>query len=181
MSCNRVFSGEFGRRGLEELDGILYQLDHNQLIKVRNLIDDYTKEKVKKVSKIQLMDIPAYCLRAGDIIFDLQKKTLSKVQYVSHYDARWDDNKPNTIMISYGEDYDCDNVEIHSTVTIAIDLEKYVDLKCTNLELSEIDTMYSRRNELYTFISDIISDENQKKLVKNQLDIYFGKYPIGEK
>lgn len=179
MNCNhRLFSGEFGRQGLEELDGILYQLDRDRLLQVRNLIDDYTAKKVKKVSRIQLVEIPAHCLRAGDIIFDLHKKNLSKIQYVSHYDSTWSKAAPNTVCISYGEDYDCDNLDIHGTAIIAIDLDKYVDLHCMNPELDEINTMNSRRNELYEFMENLAVDDKQYQEMKIQLDSYFGNYPI---
>lgn len=120
-----VFDTSNRWNGLEELDNILEFANIDTKLKVRNIIDNYVDDKLKKLSRTQLIDIPAHCLVQGDIIFDLQRKYIQRVEYVSPYDATSNNGRHNTIMICYGENYDCDNVAYYSTVTILVDISDY--------------------------------------------------------
>jgi hypothetical protein len=137
-----IFSNHFGCiNGLEEFDILLCQLPRETKLKVRNMIQDHILKKIKEVSRTQFIDIPASCLKRGDIILDLKQKYIQRVHYVSHYDATHrlaDGINDNTIMICYGDNYDCDNVGIESTVTILIDTADYIERKCMNDEVDEI-------------------------------------------
>lgn len=134
--ANEIFGDHFsGIRDLAELDTLLCSVPRETKLKIRNMIKDHVKNKIKEVSRTQFIDIPANCLKSGDIILDLKKKYIQRIHYVSHYDSTMthaDGIKDNTIMISYGDNYDCDNVSINSTVTILVDTADYVDRKCMN-------------------------------------------------
>ncbi len=138
---DEIFSNQFGGiRGLEEFDILLYQLPRETKLKVRNMIQEHVLKKIKEVSRTQFIDIPASCLKRGDIILDLKQKYIQRVHYVSHYDATAtyaNGIKDNTIMICYGDNYDCDNVDIESIVIILIDTADYIERKCMNDEAND--------------------------------------------
>lgn len=130
---DKIFSNQFGGiKELSEFDNLLCSVPRETKLKIRQMIQDHVKNQIKKVSRTQFIDIPANCLKSGDIIFDLKNKYIQRIQYVSSYDATYSGKFDNTICICYGEDYDCDNVGIDSTVTILIDTADYVDRKCMN-------------------------------------------------
>jgi hypothetical protein len=133
-----MFSNYFGGiKDLAEFDILLYSVPRETKLKIRNMIQEHVKSKIKEVSRTQFIDIPATCLKRGDIILDLQKKHIQRVEYVSHYDATYSGKSNNTICISYGENYDCDNISIDSDVTILIDTADYVERKCINDDVDE--------------------------------------------
>lgn len=110
---DEIFSNPFGGiKGLEEFDFLLCQLPRETKLKVRKMIQDHVKNKIKEVIRTQFIEIPANCLQKGDIILDLKKKYIQRIQYVNSYDATYSGKRHNTICICYGEDYDCDNVDI---------------------------------------------------------------------
>ena len=131
--ADEIFGNYFGGiPELKEFDSLLCSIPRETKLKIRQMIKDHVKNQIKKVSRTQFIDIPANCLKSGDIIFDLKKKYIQRIQYVSPYDATHSGKSDNTICICYGDDYDCDNVGINSDVTILIDTADYVDRKCIN-------------------------------------------------
>lgn len=130
---DEIFGNSFGEiKELAEFDILLCCIPRETKLKIRQMIQDLVKNKIKEVSRTQFIEIPANCLKGGDIIFDLKKKYIQRIQYVSPYDATHSGKSDNTICICYGDDYDCDNVGINSEVTILIDTADYVDRKCMN-------------------------------------------------
>lgn len=131
--ADEIFGNYFGGiPELKEFDSLLCSVPRETKLKLRNMIQDHIKNQIKKASRTQLIDIPADCLKKGDIIFDLKQKYIQRVEYVNSYDATHSNKRHNTICICYGENYDCDNVSIDSTVMILIDTANYVDRKCIN-------------------------------------------------
>lgn len=131
--ADEIFGNYFGGiPELKEFDSLLCSVPRETKLKLRNMIQDHIKNQIKKASRTQLIDIPADCLKSGDIIFDLKQKYIQRVEYVNSYDATHSNKRHNTICICYGENYDCDNVSIDSTVMILIDTANYVDRKCIN-------------------------------------------------
>ncbi len=85
-------------------------------------INSIMQDEIQRATKTQIVDIPIVWLQEDDLIFDYGKKTIERVKYISIYNSRThdEDDKPNTVMVCYVDDRDCDNFDIKSKVSILI-------------------------------------------------------------
>ena len=78
----------------------------------------------KDVKNKQLIEIPALCLRANDLIFDYKYKTIKKVHYAEYRkNCQFNIDKDNRdILVSYDEDEPCDYFGEFDIVTILVNI-----------------------------------------------------------
>lgn len=85
----------------------------------------------KNVKNLQLLEVKAYHLIKGDIIFDLSNKTLHKIQYCEYRkNCQFNIKKENKeILVSYGDDIPCDYFEEMSDLYILVDIGEIANIK----------------------------------------------------
>lgn len=84
-------------------------------------INAILQTEIQRAAKTQIVDIPVVWLKEGDLLFDYGKKTIERVEYINLYNSRHEeDEKPNTVMVAYASDGDCDNFDIKAKVSIVI-------------------------------------------------------------
>lgn len=84
----------------------------------------------KTVKNLQLLEIRAYHLIAGDIIFDLHKKTLHRVKYCEYRtNCQFNIEKGNKeILVNYGNDEPTDYFREDSELYILVDLAEVASI-----------------------------------------------------
>jgi hypothetical protein len=122
------------KNGLEKIKGISNKLDiifenlpkciietiGDQRI-LREQINDFIQSEIQNAVKTQLVEIPIMWLNENDLIFDYKRKTIQRVDYISPYNSKMDgEDKPNTVMVAYKGDEDCENFDIKTRVDILV-------------------------------------------------------------
>ena len=105
------------------------EFESEVLEKIKTLIQLERKDVKNK----QLFTVKAYNVRAGDLIFDYVKKTVSKIHY-AEYRRRCQfniDKDNNEMLFSYGEDEPCDYFDENEEVTLLLDI-------------ADVDSIYNR-------------------------------------
>lgn len=83
----------------------------------------------------QLIQIKARNLKVGDLIFDFNRRTLQKIQYITHEDKignswRYSSEQVINVHIDYGEEaMSADNFEPDDDLLILINLDELKILK----------------------------------------------------
>ena len=95
-----------------------------------NDIKSLVELEQKAVKNLQLLEIDAYHLISGDIIFDMYKKTLHKVKYCEYRsNCQFNIEKEHKeILVDYGNDEPCDYFEENSKLYILVDLAEVASI-----------------------------------------------------
>lgn len=85
-------------------------------------INEIMQDEIKRATKTQIVDIPVVWLKEDDLIFDYGRKTIERVKYTRLYNSKThdEDDKPNTVLVAYIDDGDCDNFDIKAKVSIVV-------------------------------------------------------------
>ena len=99
----------------------------------KEIIDDIkslVELEQKAVKNLQLLEVKAWHLLAGDIIFDLHKKTLHKVNYCEYrINCQFNIEKDNKeILVDYGNDEPCDYFAENSELYILVDIAEVASI-----------------------------------------------------
>lgn len=106
------------------LQGKLSSLNQNLSAAITQDIKAIVELEQKLVKNLQLIEINAYQLIQGDVIFDPHKKTLHKVKYCEYRKhCQFNIAKDNKeILVDYGNDEPCDYFLDISKLYILIDM-----------------------------------------------------------
>lgn len=106
------------------LQGRLSSLNSHLASAITQDIKAIIELEQKLVKNLQLIEIQAYHLIKGDVIFDPHKKTLHKINYCEYRKhCQFNIDKENKeILVDYGNDEPCDYFSDNSTLFILVDI-----------------------------------------------------------
>lgn len=106
------------------LQGKLSSLNQNLSAAITQDIKAIIELEQKAVKNLQLIEIRAWHLIPGDVIFDLHNKTLHKVKYCEYRkNCQFNIDKDNKeILVDYGNDLPCDYFKENATLYILVDI-----------------------------------------------------------
>ena len=112
------------------LKGKLSSMNETLSSSILQDIKDIVELEQKAVQNLQLIEIRAWHLIKGDVIFDLHKKTLHKVKYCEYRrNCQFNIDKENKqILVDYGNDEPCDYFLDSSTVFILVNIADIVSV-----------------------------------------------------
>jgi len=113
-----------------KLDRTVSVLNDDLQYRIKKDVRDLVELEIKRVKKLQLIEVQACQLRVNDIVFDPNKKTLHKISYVEKR-TQCQFNIPkdnNEILVMYDEDDPTDYFDYFAELYIMVDIGEIVHI-----------------------------------------------------